>query len=329
MSFFSILFALLIEQLKPLPRSNSIHHFLFFWLGWVEKNFNAGRNHHAWAVWLISNLMPVILVYFLYLWLSAFGFIFNFILSVAILYFTLGFRQFSYNYTDIKNALSRGDESEARRLLSEWQHLDTSELPKTELIRQVIEHSLLAAHKHVFGVFFWFVILSSFGLGPIGAVLYRMTEYSSRYWSSKTRTGHVAVNERLLSLSQRLFNKLDYLPARLTAFGFAVVGNFEEAITGWRRDAFLWKQPNEGVILAAAAGAVGVQLGEGFAPGIASDRVQNFETAGAQKTVYSQGLTQGRAPEIAHLSSVVGLIWRSVILWMLFLALLSVAHLVG
>ena len=73
------------------------------------------------------------------------------------LYLTLGFRQFSHYFTDIRDALERGDEAEARRLLAEWRHLDASELPRTELLRHVIEHSLLAAHRHVFGVFFWFV----------------------------------------------------------------------------------------------------------------------------------------------------------------------------
>ena len=65
---------------------------------------------------------------------------------------------------------------------AEWRHLDASELPRTEVLRHVIEHALLAAHRHVFGVFFWFVVLSALGLGPAGAVLYRMAEFSSRYW---------------------------------------------------------------------------------------------------------------------------------------------------
>ena len=77
--------------------------------------------------------------------------------NVAVLYLTLGFRQFSHYYTDIRDALERGDELEARRLLSEWRHLDASELPRTALLRHVIEHALLAAHRHVFGVFFWFL----------------------------------------------------------------------------------------------------------------------------------------------------------------------------
>ena len=114
----------------------------------------------------------------------------------------------------------------------------------------------------------------------------------------------------------------------MTAFGFAVVGNFEEAVNGWRRDARLWQQPNEGIILAAAAGAVGVQLGGDAAPGVTPDRSKTFSggTAGAGPT---EGSTAGLPLQSAHLQSVVGLVWRSVVLWMLLLALLTLANILG
>ena len=41
--------------------------------------------------------------------------------------------------------------------------MDASDLPRNELLRQVIEHSLIAAHRYVFGAFFWFVIGSALG----------------------------------------------------------------------------------------------------------------------------------------------------------------------
>ena len=194
----------------------------------------------------------------------------------------------------------------------------------------MIEHSLLAAHRHVFGVFFWFVLLSTVGAGPAGAVLYRMAEYASRYWTYRSRTLDAPVNQRLQELSQRLYNAIDWLPSRLTAFGFAVVGNFEEAVTCWRRDAGLWRHPNEGIILAAAAGAVGVQLGGSAAPGVSPDRSPIYETEPAAfDSIGAEASTPGLAPELGHLRSVVGLVWRSVVLWMLLLALLSLANLIG
>ncbi len=329
MNFFAVLFALLIEQLKPLPQGNIVHDALTSWMRWTGRNFDAGRDHHAWVVWSVTVLLPALVVFAVYVAIAQVSLAAALVWNVAVLYLTLGFRQFSHYFTDIRAALERGDETEARRLLSEWRHLDASELPRTELLRHMIEHSLLAAHRHVFGVFFWFVLLSTIGLGPAGAVLYRMAEYASRYWAFKSRAIDAPLNERLMQLSQQLFNLLDHVPARMTAFGFAVVGNFEEAINCWRRDAGLWRYPNEGIILAAAAGAVGVQLGGSAAPGVTPDRSKTFEAGASPDAVGAEGSTPGLPPEFGHLRSVVGLVWRSVVLWMLLLALLSLANLVG
>jgi adenosylcobinamide-phosphate synthase len=329
MSFFAVLFALLIEQLKPLPRRNFVHDGLTGWMRWTGRNFDAGQDHHAWVVWCVTTLVPALLAWAVFAIVMRFSLVAALAWNVVVLYLTMGFRQFSHYFTDIRDALERGDELTARRLLAEWRHLDASELPRAELLRHVIEHSLLAAHRQEFGVFFWFVVLSSLGLGPAGAVFYRMAEFASRYWAFKSRTVGAPVNERLLALSQRLFGLIDHLPARMTAFGFAVVGNFEEAVSCWRRDAGLWKHANEGIILSAAAGAVGVQLGGSAAPGVTPDRSKTFDSGAPDELSNAEGSTPGAPPQTGHLRSIVGLVWRSVVLWMLLLALLSLANLIG
>ena len=194
----------------------------------------------------------------------------------------------------------------------------------------MLEYSLLAAHRHVFGVFFWFVALSAMGLGPAGAVLYRMAEFGSRYWSYKSQVTGAATHDRLMNLSLKLFTWLDHVPSRMTAFGFAVVGNFEDAVDAWRRHAVLWVRPNEGTILSAASGALGVRLGGQAAPSADGRDVSRTLSQGdGSDVIDAEGSTTGAPPEMAHLRSVVGLIWRSVVLWMLLLALLSLANLIG
>lgn len=329
MNFFAVLFALLLEQLKPLPHGNAVHLGVVGWARWAGRNFDAGQQHHAWVVWLVTVMVPTLLVVAVYWALAHVSTLLALALDVLILYFTLGFRQFSHYFTDIRDALDRGDELEARRLLAQWQHVDVSDLPRTELLRHVIEHSLLAAHRHVFGVFFWFVVLSTLGLGPAGAVLFRLAEFASRYWAFRSRALDAPVHGRLSQLAAQAFAWIDHVPARLTASGFAVVGNFEEAVNGWRRDARLWARGNEGVILAAAAGAVGVALGGAAAPGVSPD-VSKTLNAGAEEGVNAAvGSTPGEPPQSRHLLSVVRLVWRSVVLWMLLLALLTLAKLIG
>ena len=329
MSFFAVLLALLVEQLKPLPRHNLVQRTLTGWVRWTGRNLDAGRPHHAWIVWGVSVLVPALAVCGIWLFVRQYSSVLALLINVVVLYLTLGFRQFSHYFTDIRAALERGDETEARRLLGDWRHLDASELPRTEVLRHIIEHALLAAHRHVFGVFFWFVVLSALGLGPLGAVFYRMVEFVARYWGYRPQAPEPPVNDQLLALSRRLFRLVDHVPARLTAFGFAVVGNFEEAVSSWRRDAGLWRHPNEGIILASAAGAVGVQLGGRAAPGVTPDRSPSDDAADSDDTTDAIGSTGSQPAQLGHLQSVAALVWRSVVLWMLLVALLSLANIVG
>ncbi|HPO18264.1 MAG TPA: cobalamin biosynthesis protein CbiB, partial [Rubrivivax sp.] len=64
------------------------------------------------------------------------------------------------------------------------------------------------------------------------------------------------------------------------------------------------------------------------APGVTPDRSKTF-SGGAAGTGRAEGSTAGMPLRSAHLQSVVGLVWRSVVLWMLLLALLTLANIVG
>ena len=256
MSFFAILFALLIEQARPLARSNPIHAGLRAWALSVSCNFDAGKSHHGWVAWSLAVLVPALVtlaIHWLLLW--GLGWPFAVLWSVAVLYVTLGFRQFSHHFTGIRDALEEGDEDAARERLAQWQQVDVGALPRSEIVRHVIEYSVLAAHRHVFGVLAWFSVLAALGLGPTGAVLYRLAEFVSRYWHYKQRTGALPASESLQQASAQAWTAIDWLPARLTALSFAVVGSFEEAIEGWRFHAQRFPNDNDGVVLAATAGA--------------------------------------------------------------------------
>ena len=62
MSFFAILFALLIEQARPLARSNPIHGGLRAWALSVSRNFDAGGPHHGWVAWGLAVPVPPLFV---------------------------------------------------------------------------------------------------------------------------------------------------------------------------------------------------------------------------------------------------------------------------
>ncbi|APW42211.1 CobD/CbiB family protein [Rhodoferax saidenbachensis] len=306
MSFISILFALLLEQAKPLAQVNPVHNSVRDWVRWVMRNFDAGKSHHGWLAWNFAVILPTVLVcavHWLLVW--SLGWAVAVVWNIVILYATLGFRQFSHHFTDIRDALAAGDEDQARRLLAQWMRIDASDLPRSEIVRHVIEHSVLSAHRHVFGVFAWYSLLAALGLGPAGAVLYRISEYVFRHASRPGSPTRPPVSAAVQANASKAWNAIDWLPARVTALGFAFVGSFEEAVDSWRQYEAQGPATNDGVVLAATAGAVNVKLGG-----------QN-----------SQG--DGQVPQPVHLRAVVGLVWRTVVMWMVFLALLSLARLLG
>ena len=333
MSFFAVLFALLFEQARPLARGNAIHAGLRAWARWSSRNLDAGRTHHGWLVWSVTVLGPVLLAFAIHWLLWSVHGLLAFVWSVLVLYMTLGFRQFSHHFTAIRDALEVGDEDTARELLADWQQVDASELPRSEIVRHVIEHSVLAAHRHVFGVLSWFSVLAAFGLGPVGAVLYRMSEFVLRYWADKHRLAEEGVSPALQQAAKTAWGLIDFVPARLTAVGFAVVGSFEDAIDSWRHytqgfsagSRAASEIRNDGVVLAATAGAVNVRLGGSALKTAVKSFTAGVDSAGPVATL----ATPGREPELAHLRSVVGLVWRCVVLWMVLLALLTLARLLG
>ena len=340
MSFFAVLFALLIEQARPLARGNWVHASFRLWARWASRNLDAGKPQHGWIAWSVAVLLPSLAALLIHWALWYVNPLLAFTWSVGILYVTLGFRQFSHYFTDIRDALDDGDEDTARELLAQWQQVDASELPRSEIVRHVIEYSVLAAHRHVFGVLGWFSVLAALGLGPLGAVLYRMSEFVARYWRYKSKSGQAGEgpSPALQAAASTAWGVIDYVPARVTALGFAVVGSFEDAIDAWRNhaqrfssDASIALQArNDGIILAATSGAVNVRLGGAALQTTFDPNASAGFLAGNASTL--DGATQatpGREPEVAHLRSIVGLVWRSVVLWMVLLALLTLAKLLG
>ena len=325
MSFFAILLALVLEQARPMSAESPIYKTMAGWADWVARTLDAGVRHQAWVAWGITVLLPAVMVMLVHWMLVlSLGWLAAVLWHVALLYVTLGFRQFSHHFTAIRDALEDGDEAKARQLLAEWQQVKVGDIPRSEIVRHAIEYSMIAAHRHVFGVFFWYALMSVIGLGPVGAVVYRITEYAQSHWQRPQADG-ARVSNVLCEVSQRAWMAIDWLPARATALGFAIVGSFEDAMDGWRNHAQKFPEDNDGVILAATAGAINIQLG-----GASLDRASSADGEENNTDPSTGGSsTPGRPAEVAHFAQVVGLVWRTVLMWLVLVALLTMANLLG
>jgi len=299
-SALAVIAALLAEHWRPLADQRGWRALLADWADGLERSFNAGEARHGLTAWLVA-VVPAVLatavLYALLAWLSP---LLAFAFNALVLYLTLGFRGPSRRFADLQLAVRAGDLEHARALIGEWRGEPAQQLGREEIMRLALEEALLASHRHVFGVLFWFVLLP----GPSGAVLYRLSAALRQRWRGRGAFGGFAA---------RALQVLDWPAVRLTAASFAVVGDFEDALFCWRTQAHGWPDAEAGVVLAAGAGALGVRLGM---PVTGVDGVEPRVELGV-----------GEAAELPHLDGVIGLVWRAVVLWVFLLLLVSVATL--
>jgi len=300
MSVLAIIAALVIEQWRPLGERKSLHGTLAAWAAWLEQSFNGGERKHGTTAWLVAVLPPALLALAVHVLLYSVHPLLALVFNIAVLYLTLGFRQFSHYFTDIQLAIKSGDIDRARALLDQWRGASGVVRPREEVIRLSIEEALLASHRHVFGVLLWYLLLP----GPTGAILYRLAAYFDWRWKELGGFGDFA---------NRVFHLLDWPAVRLTAAAFAVVGDFEDAVYCWRTQARGWLDPNAGIVLAAGAGAMGVRLGM---PVQEVDGMQPRPELGV-----------GDPAEGPFLDSTVGLLWRALVVWVFALLIVTVARL--
>jgi adenosylcobinamide-phosphate synthase len=286
---------------------------------YLERKLNGGTRQHG-IIAAVAALAPPVLIAAVLFWLAdavhpALGLVVN----VIVLYCLMGFRRFSHALSAIVAALSANDIPAARRALAAWRAgPSTTDLASAEIARLAIERGLVDAYRQVFGVVFWFVVLP----GPAGAVLYRAAVLLAEEWKGPVpgvEPSPLVQSRAEFGMPARaLLLALDWLPVRLTALSFAIVGDFEDAVACWRTQASRWSAQEGGltigVLLAAGGGALGVQLG-GMLPTLSGDPDVRPEL----------GLGDPVEPDV--LPSAVGLVWRALVLWLLVILLITLANL--
>ncbi len=306
MTFLSILAAFILEQVRPHRYPNSaVRAFIAFANG-VARYLNAGQTSHGAFSWCVAVLPPVILVAVLSWAISALNPLLGWLWNVAVLYFTIGFRQVSHTFTGIVRALRAGDAQRAKQLIAQWREESELEVEERDITKLTIEEGLRGAHRFVFGPVLFTIIA-----GPAGAVFYRLAAIVREQWAERAQPELVNFGR----FARMAFKWIDWVPSRLTAAGFAIAGNFEDAYYCWRTQAATWPDMFNAPILASGAGALGVKIGGPL------HRLTQVEER--------PDLGIGEDPDINALDSTVGLIWRATVIWMLVILLITVARWTG
>ena len=275
MSLISVIIALILDRLLR------EHHDLRD-LGWFEH----------YSVWLSKRLpfgspvLNIILILLLPLGLillvqaGLYNQLFNapyFVFGVLVLIYCLGPACLASDVDAYLEARSLGDDEEAMHyaaVLTERSASTVHDQQTSDVTRAI----LYVANQRIFSVLVWFVLL-----GPIGAVLFRFINHLAR---------DDAHNPGQVQLAKKLHAIMAWLPARMLALGYAMMGNFESAVHAYRSRSH---EPdlalrNYDVLVTTGIGAI-------------KDHTQ--------------------LEEVASIHAVRGLVMRAVLLWVTMLALLT------
>ncbi|MDH5785962.1 MAG: adenosylcobinamide-phosphate synthase CbiB [Chromatiales bacterium] len=171
--------------------------------------------------------------------------------EVVLLYLAIGGSSLAQHGRAVAEALSLGDLALARQRVGGMVSRDTAELDAGGVARSTVESVLENGNDALFGALFWFLFL-----GAPGVVFYRLVNTLDAMWGYRTERylhfGYVAA---------KLDDLLNWPPARLTALGYLLAGDAARGWRCWRSQGHRSDSPNSGVVMAAGAGALGVQLG--------------------------------------------------------------------
>ncbi len=299
----AILLAVALDRL--VPDRYGIKPFVWYrdWAESVEERFNGGKRVHGVGAVLVA-LVPIVLgVWLMRAVLDELGWALRFAYDVLVLYLCLDIYRLGKSANAVSDALEAGDFNEANEQYRGLTGEDAPEKNEATIARLTVEAVLKQGDSLIVSPIFWFLLL-----GPAGSVLQRLSCILDMLWGHRydrfAEFGWAAA---------RLDDLLDWIPARITALSYALMGSFEDALHCWRRMAF-WSDINSGPLLACGFGALHMQYCE--MPGETAD----YDEHAMELAV---------VPDAGHVRRVVALVWRVLLLWLVIGILMAGAHLAG
>jgi adenosylcobinamide-phosphate synthase len=294
-----IVLAVALDYRLGEPRA-AYHPLVIFgkWAGAVEYRLrhngqSAVSQRIAGGLALISVLTP----WLVWLLLLPDWPVLQVIVNVAVLYFCIAARSLQQHAQSVYKALSDGDLMLAREQVGKIVSRQTENMTESDVRRAAIESVLENGADAVFAPLFWFVVL-----GPFGALLYRFGNTLDAMWGYK--------NQRYLYFgwaAARLDDLLNWIPARLTALSYALLGNTAHALKAWRTQAHLLDSPNAGPVMTAGGGALSLQLG---GPAVYHGQIKQKPWFGGE-----------RVPEDEDIACACKLMHRTLFLWLIVIGL--------
>ncbi|NQX89363.1 MAG: cobalamin biosynthesis protein [Halioglobus sp.] len=291
MTGLSILAALLLDRMLGEARHG--HPLVFFGAAAKRIESVCDRSRVQGAVaWCVLVLVPTGLLASLQ---SHLGGPAVALLGVIVLYFCLGMRSLEEHARAVAAPLVSGDVPLARQQVSRIVSRDTAQLDASAVVRATVESTLENGSDAVLAPVFWFAVA-----GAPGVLGYRLANTLDAMW------GYRDARYRAFGFAAaRIDDVLNWVPSRLCAMAYALVGSSRAAWQSWQTQAPMYDSPNAGPVMAAGAGALGVRLGGVVRYG---DQLR-----------WRPALGEGRAAQPVDIERALQLLRRAIAVWLVII----------
>jgi adenosylcobinamide-phosphate synthase len=298
-----ILVALVLDRWLPDRGGFQLWTWYSDWTDSIEQRFNGGlRSQGLYAVLLA--VVPIgILIFLADVILGQIAGVLQVMFSVAVVYLCVELQRLGSVAQTVATAIDQDDIGQAAARLKDLTGKDTVETTGAGVAHATVEAVLKQANSLVVAPIFWFLLL-----GPVGAIVQRLVSVLDRQWGHRT-----ARFAEFGKVAARLDDLLNWVPARITAISYAVMGSFEDALYCWRRKAGMWSDISSGPLLASGLGALHLDT----------------EEQGTEDVYGNRAILPAALPGANDVRRAVALVWRVMLFWLAIGVLMAAAHLSG
>lgn len=217
--------------------------------GHLAKQLENWLNNHSFyrgiIAWSLAVIPLTLLSYALDQWLGGLW------LSILLGWLAIGWKSLRQHGLAVTHAFKQKDLSHARQRTAYLVSRDTSKLNESELSKATIESMLENGSDAIVAPLFWLALF-----GAPGVVLYRLSNTLDAMWGY--RNPHFEYFGKFTAITDDILN---YIPARITALLYLLIGQSRTAWYAWRTQGIKWYSPNAGIVMASGAGALDLALG--------------------------------------------------------------------
>ncbi len=229
MKLIALIVALILERLAT-------HLFHLRSLRWLDRCIDplvgfASRHRQIPAVISALIILGLLLLPLILVWLliddALLGIPFV-VLSVVVLFFSLGPEDIFEEVSAWCRAVSAGDEESEANLSKAI--LECDPRPNSRISDAIF----VQGNNRIFAVVFWFIVA-----GPIGAAIVRIADLIRRrtLFQQARRGKEVDEQPEMVDATEAVHAFLAWIPARLSALSYILAGSFDSGWAAWRSHA--------------------------------------------------------------------------------------------